>query len=104
MIDAFKTTLEDISHADIVIHLRDCSHPHNDLQKDSVIQILKELKFEPNFYTDKMIEVWNKADLLTDAAPSSDAIQISCVTGKNIKKLLTEIDVKLREIRGLNKR
>lgn len=29
MIDSFKATLEDISHADIVIHLRDASHPQN---------------------------------------------------------------------------
>lgn len=33
MIDAFKATLEDISHADLVIHLRDLSHPQNKHQK-----------------------------------------------------------------------
>lgn len=43
MIDSFKATLEDISHADVVIHLRDSSHPQNELQKDSVIKILREL-------------------------------------------------------------
>jgi len=41
MIDSFKATLEDISHADLVIHLRDLSHPQNELQKESVIRILK---------------------------------------------------------------
>ena len=50
MVEAFKSTLEEISHADLVIHLRDISHPHHELQKQSVIKILKDLKFEPSFY------------------------------------------------------
>jgi GTP-binding protein HflX len=33
MVEAFKTTLEEISHADLVIHLRDISHPQQELQK-----------------------------------------------------------------------
>lgn len=41
MIDSFKVTLEDISNADLVIHLRDLSHPQNELQKQSVLSILK---------------------------------------------------------------
>lgn len=63
MVEAFKSTLEEIAHADLVLHLRDISHPHHDLQKQSVIKILKELKFDQTFYTDRMLEVWNKADL-----------------------------------------
>ena len=40
MVEAFKTTLQEIAHADLVIHLRDCSHPHHHLQKKSVLSIL----------------------------------------------------------------
>jgi 50S ribosomal subunit-associated GTPase HflX len=29
-----------------------------------VITILKELNFSPDFYTEKMVEVWNKVDLV----------------------------------------
>lgn len=29
MVDSFKVTLEEIAHADLVIHLRDLSHPQN---------------------------------------------------------------------------
>lgn len=46
MVEAFKSTLEEIAHADLVLHLRDISHPHHDLQKHSVLKILKELKFD----------------------------------------------------------
>ena len=40
MVEAFKSTLQEIAHADLVIHLRDCSHPHHHLQKTSVLSIL----------------------------------------------------------------
>lgn len=41
MVESFQTTLEDVAHADIIIHLRDISHPQNEFQKDSVLKILK---------------------------------------------------------------
>ncbi len=55
MIEAFKATLEEIAHADLVIHLRDCSHPHNDLQKKSVLKILEELGFGKAFQEERML-------------------------------------------------
>ena len=45
MVEAFKSTLEEINHANLVLHLRDISHPQHDLQKKSVLKILKELQF-----------------------------------------------------------
>lgn len=47
-----------------MIHLRDVSSPMHELQKDSVLKILDELKFKDNFSAKNMIEVWNKIDLL----------------------------------------
>lgn len=29
LVESFKTTLEEIAHADFVLHLRDVSHPQN---------------------------------------------------------------------------
>ena len=49
MVEAFKSTLQEISHADLVIHLRDCSHPHHDLQKKSVLTILEDMGFGKAF-------------------------------------------------------
>lgn len=99
MVDPFKATLEDISHADLVIHLRDLSHPQHELQKQSVLAILKDLKFEPEFYTNKMVEVWNKLDLVegegrlqSELTRGEDGLKVSCKTGKNMAKLLKYID------------
>ena len=64
MVECFKTTLEEIAHADLVIHLRDCSHPHHDLQRASVLKILEEMGFGKAFQEERMLEVWNKIDLV----------------------------------------
>lgn len=64
LIDSFKSTLEEVASADLVLHIRDISHPFSDHQKKVVLQVLKELGFTQDFYTRKMIEIWNKIDLL----------------------------------------
>ena len=74
--------------ADLVLHIRDISHPHSDDQKKVVLQVLKDIEFDESFYTKKMarkkfnfhincyywndfyfktydqVEVWNKVDLI----------------------------------------
>ena len=91
LVESFKSTLEEVSHADVVIHLRDVSSPMNLLQKDSVLKILDELKFKENFSARSMIEVWNKVDLLNDyekaefESNNPEAEAISCITGEGVK-------------------
>jgi GTP-binding protein HflX len=80
-----------VAHADLVIHLRDVSSPMNELQKNSVLKILDELKFKENFSANNMIEVWNKVDLLNDyekgefQSNNPEAEAISCITGQGVK-------------------
>ncbi len=80
-----------MAHADLVIHLRDVSSPMNELQKNSVLKILDELKFKENFSANNMIEVWNKVDLLNDyekgefQSNNPEAEAISCITGQGVK-------------------
>lgn len=100
MVEAFKSTLEEIAHADLVLHLRDISHPQHDLQKQSVLKILKELKFEPAFYTDRMLEVWNKVDLNAEAEVEEGAPRISCLTGEGMEGLVRAIEKRLGQVMG----
>ena len=55
LVDSFKSTLEEVLIADIVLHIRDISHPHSDDQKKTVLQVLKDIKFDETFYTKKMV-------------------------------------------------
>ena len=63
LVVSFKTTLDEINFSDYLLHIIDISNPEWKNQKKTVenilISILKN-KFDQN----KIIEVWNKSDLL----------------------------------------
>ncbi|KAM9849317.1 putative GTP-binding protein 6 [Aulostomus maculatus] len=63
LIDSFSATLEDIKHSDLLIHVRDISHPETVNQKVNVLNILKNLQ-TPERLMSSMIEVHNKIDLI----------------------------------------
>lgn len=43
LVESFKATLEEIHFADVILHVRDISHPHSEHQKNTVIRIMKEI-------------------------------------------------------------
>lgn len=55
LVESFKSTLEEVLIADLVLHIRDISHPHTDDQKKTVLEVLKEINFDESFYTKKMV-------------------------------------------------
>jgi GTPase len=102
LVAAFRATLEDVVEADILLHVRDVSHGETEAQAGDVAVVLRELGIDPND-TRRIIEVWNKADLLSDedrqrlAAASTRAdeerrpILISALTGEGLPELLSTI-------------
>ena len=67
LVAAFRATLEQITTADVIVHVIDISRPDHEAQKDDVIKILNDLGIE--YETDnRIVEVYNKVDFLEDAA------------------------------------
>lgn len=62
LVAAFKSTLEEAMHTDILLHLVDINHPLAEEHAESTYAVLKELGSENK----PMITVLNKADLLED--------------------------------------
>ncbi|XP_072470635.1 putative GTP-binding protein 6 isoform X2 [Notamacropus eugenii] len=92
LIESFSATLEDVAYSDIIIHVRDISHPETDLQKASVLSVLKNLNL-PNQLLGSIIEVHNKVDLVERYEPTEpNAITISALLGHGLEKLKTEIE------------
>ncbi len=109
LIEAFRATLEEVVEADLLLHVRDISHPESDAQCDDVVAILNSLSAVEDDDR-RLIEVWNKADLLDpedrDVAElvarrrSEDSaahggegpILVSAQTGTGLDELLTRID------------
>ena len=62
LVSAFRATLEEVIEADVVLHVRDISHEDTEAQSEDVERILQDLGIEA--HDPRMVEVWNKVDLL----------------------------------------
>jgi GTP-binding protein HflX len=50
--------------ADMIVHVRDISNPQTEFQKQTVLKVMEEVGLPKSFLKEKMIEVWNKVDLV----------------------------------------
>jgi GTPase len=67
LVAAFRATLEEVTTADVILHVRDIANPDSDEQKAQVLAILEDLDLigEGGGETAvPIVEVWNKWDLL----------------------------------------
>lgn len=105
LVAAFRATLEEVLDADLIIHVRDISHPQTEEQATDVHAILQSLGVAEEA---PIIEVWNKIDLLegdaldavlTQSARTDDLYAISAVTGQGLDPLLAAIPDKLKDPR-----
>lgn len=94
LVAAFHATLEEVSEADFLIHVVDASHPHADLQREAVEDVLNELGAGGK----PTITVFNKADLVPDqyelrreVASMENACYISAKTADGIPMLMERI-------------
>lgn len=73
LVESFRATLEQINHADVILHVIDASRPDFTAQRDDVIDILKSMNID---YDDpRIIEVMNKMDAIDDASHRNHVIR-----------------------------
>ena len=70
LVDAFRSTLEEAVHADLLLHVVDASHKEKERQMEVVDEVLHQL----HAHTIPRILVYNKADVAGFAAPR-DAVR-----------------------------
>ncbi|MGE3291689.1 MAG: GTPase HflX [Geminicoccaceae bacterium] len=108
LVAAFRATLEEVLAADLILHVRDISHPDSEAQRRDVEDVLDELGIGAEERSARLIEVWNKADLLpadeiepmqAAAARHLGTTLISAANGTGIDGLLAEIDRRLTATR-----
>lgn len=89
LVEAFKATLEEVTEADLLVHVVDASNDNYDMQIDVTEQVLKELGV-----TAPSIYVFNKIDLVKetiDIDKYPQALSISAKNGYNMDCLVDEI-------------
>ena len=97
LVAAFRATLEEVISADLIVHVRDVSHPDSDAQRDDVEQVLTEIGALREGGA-PMIEAWNKIDLLApedririeaEAKRREEVVTLSALNGEGVDSLLT---------------
>ena len=109
LVESFKSTLDEIHSAQMIIHVRDISHPQTNYQRDTVIKVLREIGIDENMFSgSRYVEVWNKIDLLelhndgdqwlddfkqevAQTRLNYPVIPMSCTQGTNKDLLLLEL-------------
>ncbi|WP_292908941.1 GTPase HflX [Niveispirillum sp.] len=99
LVEAFRATLEEVMAADIILHVRDVSHPDTEAQKADVESVLKGLGIEVDT-DERVMEVLNKLDRLGEEdqqtllrqARRNGGIAISALTGDGLDTLFDAID------------
>lgn len=99
LVEAFKSTLEEVCCADILIHVVDSSSPQAEQQMCVVYETLRELGADNK----PVITVFNKQDLLTEAQPgrfrdfrAEKCILASARTGQGMEQLKDAVSEVLR--------
>jgi GTP-binding protein HflX len=104
LIAAFRATLEEVREADLLVHVRDMSHPDHEAQREDVDDVLSSLGLAEEGAPPRL-EAWNKVDVMTrdsreallaEAQRREDAIPISALTGEGLDRLRERMSAKLR--------
>jgi len=95
LIESFKATLEEVSEADLLIHIADLSHPRVDEQIDAVDRVIKEL----DAYGKQTLIVFNKIDNLANREIVDSylkrffgSVAISARTGEGVNNLVQALE------------
>lgn len=97
LVAAFKATLEEVTSADLLIHVRDIAHPDSEAQAEDVEDVLSEIGVSQET---ARIEAWNKIDLLDPerkavildrAARLDNVVTLSARSGEGVNSAVAAI-------------
>jgi GTP-binding protein HflX len=103
LVASFRATLEEVEEADLILHVRDIASPATDEQAGDVEKVLATLGVGREEASNRLIEIWNKTDLLSEdhqqmivakaersrgGGASIPAFAVSAVTGAGCAELM----------------
>ena len=100
LIEAFKSTLEEVVHADVMLHVHDASSPQVAEEAADVIKVLGDLGMDAETQAARVVHVLNKADLLEPDDEQIASLQnmfpsgvfVSAATGDGVDDLMAHLD------------
>ncbi len=101
LVEAFRATLEEVSQADVILHIRDVAHPETSAQRADVIKVLDDMVADGTLdanWPERTVEVLNKADLLGgvgEVTLREGSVAVSAITGEGLDALKAAIDARI---------
>ena len=103
LVAAFRATLEEVIEADLIVHVRDISHPDSEAQAADVANVLSGLGLADELKRVPLLTVYNKIDAMTPDERAAlaervddDAVLVSALTGEGLDTLRDRMDILLR--------
>ncbi len=90
LVEAFKSTLDEVKYADLLIHVVDAAYDERDFQIEVTDNVIKQLGAGAK----EKLMAYNKMDIAMEKpldVSSSDAVYISAATGENMDQLIKKI-------------
>ncbi|PKO22478.1 MAG: GTPase HflX [Chloroflexi bacterium HGW-Chloroflexi-1] len=100
LVAAFRATLEEITEADLLLHVVDITHDNVELQAAAVMQVLEDLHATEQpivVALNKVDRLANPAEISAQLADLSNSVAISALTGWGLPELLARIEEILTE-------
>jgi GTP-binding protein HflX len=111
LVAAFRATLEEVTAADVIVHVRDIANPDTQAQKHQVLAVLAELGLlgeEGGAPPIPIVEAWNKWDLLDPESAAElrqqiaahrdePIVPLSALTGEGCAELLETVGTLLTQ-------
>ncbi len=94
IVEAFRSTLEEVAHADLVVHVVDGAHPDPEGQVSAVREVLAEVGADriPELLVVNKVDAADEETLLRLKRTWPDAVFVSARTGLGIDELRAAID------------
>ena len=103
LVAAFRATLEEVIEADLIVHVRDISHPDSDAQAQDVADVLAGLGLSDELKRVPLLTVYNKIDALNPderealaGRTGEDAVLVSALSGEGVEALCDQMAIMLR--------
>ena len=101
LVEAFKSTLEEVTEADFLLHVHDASSPFLEEEAEDVDKILGELGIDGDDLSEKVIHVVNKSDLISTNVQQEleymfpNGVFLSALSHSNFQSLFNLIEEKI---------
>jgi GTP-binding protein HflX len=97
LVEAFRSTLEEVTDADLVVHVVDGSDPHPEDQLSAVREVLSSIGAGdlPELVVINKADIANPLQLAALRRQEPDALIVSAQTGEGIDELLARLDERL---------